>query len=111
MKESKQTKVVITAVAVVAFSLPAFASADSGAKLKGTSVKVQYSDLNVEKKAGVEQLYRRLQLASKQVCGVESLKIAGSIRAVSESRRCYRETLDAAIVKMDNAHLTEIHES
>lgn len=110
MKESKLVKGVIATVAVVAFSLPAIASADAGTELKGRTEKVAYSDLNVEKEAGAQQLYRRLQQASKRVCGVESLNIAGSISAVSQSRRCYRETLDAAVVKIDNVALTEIHE-
>lgn len=110
MKKSKLINSVIAAVAVVSFSLPAIASADSGAKLKGASEKVQFSDLNVEKRAGAEQLYRRLQLASKRVCGVESLKIAGSIRAVSDAHRCYRQSLDAAVAKIDNEALTAIHE-
>ena len=110
MNESKLFKGVIAAVVVVAFSLPASAFADSAAKLNGATEKVRYSDLNVEKQAGAEQLYRRLQLASKRVCGVESLKVAGSIRAVSQSRRCYREALDAAVAKMDNATLIKIHE-
>ena len=109
MKESKLIKGIVTTVAVVAFSLPAIASADAGAELKGRTEKIGYSDLNVEKQAGAEQLYRRLQLASKRVCGVESLKIAGSVRVVSESRRCYRDTLDAAVAKIDSAALTSIH--
>ena len=110
MKESKLVKSVVAAIAVAAFSMPAIASADAGAELKGKSEKVSYSDLNIEKQQGAEQLYRRLQQASKRVCGVESLKIAGSIREVSQSLRCYRETLDATVAKIDNAALTEIHE-
>jgi len=110
MKKSKLINSVIAAVAVVSFSLPAIASADSGADLKGTSEKVQYSDLNVQKQAGAEQLYRRVQLASKRGCGVQSLKIAGSIRAVSDARRCYEKSLDAAVAKIDNPALTAIHE-
>ena len=109
MKESKLIKGVVAAVAVAAFSMPAIAFAD--AELKGASEKVSYADLNVEKQEGAKQLYRRLQRASKRVCGVESLKIVGSVRAVSDAHRCYRETLDATVAKIDNPTLTEIHES
>jgi len=108
MKESKVLKGIVTAAAVMAFSFPAIASADD--KVVGKSEKVSYSDLNVEKEAGAKQLYRRLQHASKRVCGVESLKIAGSIAAVSQANRCYRTTLDSAVAKVNNAALTEIHE-
>jgi UrcA family protein len=107
MKESKLIKGVIATVAVVAFSLPAITSAE---ELKGRTEKVTYSDLNVEKEAGAQALYRRLQQASKRVCGVESMKNAGGIRQISDQQRCYRDTLDAAVAKIDNATLTQIHE-
>ena len=107
MKESKLVKGVVATVAVIAFSLPAITSAG---ELKGRAEKVTYSDLNVEKDDGAHVLYRRLQQASKRVCGVESLKTAGNIRAVSQQQRCYRETLDRAVAKVNNATLTDIHE-
>lgn len=110
MKESKLVKSIVATVAVVAFSVPAIASADAGEELKGRSEKVSYSDLNVEKEAGAYTLYRRLQQASKRVCGVESLNIVGSVSVYSQARRCYRDTLDAAVAKIDNPELTEIHE-
>ncbi len=107
MKESKILKGVVATVAVIAFSLPAIASAD---ELKGRSEKVTYADLDVQKEEGATVLYRRLQQASKRVCGVESIKSAGGIREVSEQKKCYRETLDQAVAKLDNAALTSIHE-
>jgi len=110
MKQSKLIRVAVATVAVVVFSLPAIASADAGDKLKGRSEKVSYADLNVDKKDGAQTLYRRLQQASKRVCGVESLKISGSIRGVSQAQRCYRGALDKAVARIDNNELTEIHE-
>ena len=107
MKESKLIKCVVTIVAVVAFSVPAIASAE---EFKGRTEKVTYSDLNVDKETGARTLYRRLQQASKRVCGVESIKNAGGVREISQQQRCYRETLDAAVARIDNATLTEIHE-
>jgi len=107
MKESKIIKGVIATVAVITFSLPAFASAD---ELKGRAEKVTYSDLDVDKDAGAEVLYRRLQQASKRVCGVESIKSAGGIRQISRQQECYRSTLDRAVAKVNNATLTSIHE-
>lgn len=110
MKESKFVRVVVATIAVVAFSLPAFASADAGDEPKGRSEKVSYADLNIEKEAGVYTLYRRLQQASKRVCGVESLKVTGSVRNMSDSRRCYRNSLDKAVAKFNNSRLTAVHE-
>lgn len=110
MKESKLIKGIVATVAIAAFSLPAIASADAGAELKGRTEKVAYADLNVDKRDGAQQLYRRLQQASKRVCGVESLKKMGTVRGMSEARRCYRDSLDSAVAKIDSAVLTEIHE-
>jgi UrcA family protein len=101
---------VVVTVAAIAFSVPAVASADSGPQFKGTSEKVQYSDLDIRKREGAEQLYRRLQAASKRVCGVEPLKVTGSIEGFAQARRCYRQSLDAAVAKLDNDTVTKIHE-
>ena len=106
MKESKLIKGVVAIVAVVAFSVPAIASAEEP---KGRSEKVSYSDLNVDKRAGAQALYKRLQLASKRVCGVQSIKNAGSVSEVSNQRRCYRNALNEAVAKIDNPILTDIH--
>jgi UrcA family protein len=106
MKESKLVKGVVATVAVIAFSLPAIASADD---LAGRSEKVTYSDLNVEKEAGAQSLYRRIQQAAKRVCGVESVNGAGNLRQLSQQKNCYRESLDAKVGKIDNAALTELH--
>lgn len=110
MKESKLIKGIIAAVAVAAFSLPAIASADTGAELKGRTEKVVYADLNVDKAEGAQQLYRRLQHASKRVCGVESAAKTRSVRELSQSKRCYRNTLDTSVAKIANETLTAIHE-
>lgn len=107
MKESKVVSGVVATIAVVVFGLPTVASAE---EFKGRAEKVTYSDLNIQKEAGATVLYRRLQYASKRVCGVESIKNAGGIRAVSLQQRCYRETLDTAVAEIGNATLTGIHE-
>lgn len=107
MNNSKIVKGVATAIAVIGFCMPAISSADEP---KGHAEKVRYADLNVEKEAGAKVLYRRLQLASKRVCGVESIMNAGGVRAVAMQRNCYRDSLDAAVAKIDSELLTELHE-
>ena len=107
MKESRILKGIVATALIVAFSVPAISSAD---ELKGRAEKVSYADLDVKKEEGAVVLYRRLQQASKRVCGVESLKNAGSVRELTRQQQCYREALDRAVAKIDNAALTEIHE-
>lgn len=108
MKESKLMRGIIASVAFIVLSAPAIASADG---LKGKAVKVSYTDLDLEKEAGAKTLYRRLQQASKQACGLESLKTAGSVKIMSEMKTCYRTTLNSAVVKVDSDEVTKIHES
>lgn len=107
MKESKLIKGVITTIALAAFSIPAIAAAD--AEIKGKSEKVSFSDLNVSKREGAQQLYSRLQQAAKRVCGVEPLRVSRSVGELSKSMRCYRQTLDASVAKIDSEELAEIH--
>jgi UrcA family protein len=108
MKESKLVRGVVTTVAVIAFSAPAFASSDAG--LKGRAEKVSYSDLNVDKENGAEILYRRLQQASKRVCGVESIRTVRGARIEAEQRSCYHESLNQAVAEIGSETLNAIHD-
>ena len=111
MKESKILKGLIASIAVIVMSFPVIASATPDSGLKGKAVKVTYADLNVEKQAGAKVLYRRLQQASKEACGVRTLVNAGSVRTLSNMQKCYRSALTAAVEKVDSDELTKIHES
>ncbi len=109
MKKSKLMSGLITTAAVVAFSLPTIASADSGPTFKGASEKVQYAPTDIEKQEGLEKLYRNLQAASKRVCGVESPRVTGSVKFYADGRRCYRDSLNSAVAKVNNEALTNLH--
>lgn len=109
MKESIVVKSLITAVAIFAISAPAAASLGTDNDLN-SAVRVSYADLNLENAAGAQVLYSRLQRASKQACGVESYKNAGSISVKADMQRCYRNTLATSIEKIDSEELTKIHE-
>lgn len=110
MKESIVVKGLITAAAIFAISAPAAASLGTDKALENSSVRVSYADLNIEKEAGAQTLYNRLQQASKRACGVRSYRNAGSIAVKTHMQRCYRETLAASIKKIDSEELTKIHE-
>ena len=111
MKESKLFKSLLATIVVVALGAPVIASAGHKNELKGVSVKVSYADLNLEKKAGAQVLYRRLQNAAKQACGIRSFRVEGSLSNIAESRRCYRGALSAAVEQIDNELVTNIHNS
>ncbi len=109
MKESIVLRSVIVAFAVVCIAGPVSALAGQSSHLIGKSEKVRYADLNVAKEAGAKQLYRRLQHASKRVCGVESLLVSGSLKNASQAKQCYRNSMDAAVAEINNSMLTKIH--
>ena len=108
---SKSLKSLVVSTIVFALGAPAIASADSLSDLQGTSVKVSYADLDLQKTAGAQVLYRRLQNAARQACGAPSLRIQGTLREFSETKNCYRKSLDAAVAKVDNANVNSIHSS
>ena len=109
MKESKLFKSLVATFIVIVLGGPAVVLAGAPSHLETNEVTVSYADLNVENEEGVRVLYRRLQRASEDVCGVTYWKIAVAVGRITESRRCYRETLSNAVEKIDNERLSEIH--
>ena len=113
MKESKLFKSLVATFVVIVLVGPAAVLADTPSYIEDAKATVSYADLNLENEEGVRVLYQRLQHASKEVCGVASLKIPESILAKSSRRRatrqCYRESLSNAVDKIDNEDLTRIH--
>ncbi len=110
MKESKLFKSLVATFVVIVLSGPAIVqAAGTISNFDDGKAAVSYADLNLENEEGVQTLYRRLQRTSKDVCGVTSLKIAGSVHWFTESLQCYRETLSNTVEKIDNDDLTRIH--
>ena len=108
MKQSKLAKTMGVATLARVLCLPGVVLADT--EFKGRSEKVEFSDLNIDKKEGAEALYRRLKQASKRVCGLDSIRVAGGVREVSRSRACYRKTLDQAVAELGSEELRSVHE-
>lgn len=111
MKESILVTSLITAVAILAISAPAAASLGTDNRQNNNTIPVSYADLNLKNEAGARVLYSRLRRASRQACGVESYKNAGSISIKADMQRCYRNTLTASVRKIDRDELTKLHES
>jgi UrcA family protein len=110
MSAHKVAKTTIAAVALIAFGLPLSASAAAPTQFDRVSVKVTFEDLNIRTDAGAKSLYARLQRASRKACDFRSAGLK-SIRETTQSRRCYNETLEAAVQKIDNDKLSQIHSS
>ena len=106
---SKFVKVVGAFIIALALGAPSIAAAEADAGLKGTTKKVSYSDLNLDKEEGATMLYKRLQIAARQVCSVRTLTLKGSLHEAAEKSVCYRDTLDAAVSQLDNQYMNNLH--
>ena len=111
VKMSKFAKIVTASIIALALGAPSIAVAEDDAGLKGTAMKVSFSELNLEKEGGAIILYQRLQIAARQVCNVRTLTVKGSLREVAEKKACYRDTLDVAVSQIDNQYLNKLHAS
>ncbi len=109
MKESKLFRSLVAAFVIIVLGGTAVVLADTPSYVEDAKATVSYADLNLENDESVRVLYRRLQRASKEVCGVTSRLIAGSIGHFQGTKRCYRETLSNAVDKFENEDLTQIH--
>jgi UrcA family protein len=69
------------------------------------SVEVSFRDLDLNTPSGAAKLYRRIQAAARSVCQYEPT----SPRENSIWQHCVRPTVDAAIAKVNNPLLTELH--
>ncbi len=109
MKDSKLFKSLVATIVIIVLGGPAVVLAGTSSHLETNKATVSYADLNLENEEGVQVLYRRLQRASKKVCGVTSLRIAGSVSSLRKPQQCYRQTLSNAVDKIDNEDLTRVH--
>lgn len=70
--------------------------------------------LNSEKKEVVTDdpatLYAKLELASRNMCGSSNIQATGSIRRAKANEECYDGTLTAAVQRLDNPAVSELHQ-
>lgn len=107
----KKLRWAVAACLAVTLCAPASALADRGSKIEKQTVRVSYNDLDIHSPDGAIQLYVRLKRASTAACGVDSYVVLGSIRRVIESKKCYRETLDRSVERIDSEALDRLHNS
>ncbi len=109
MKELKLFKSLVATFVVIVLGGPAVVLSGTPSDFEDAKVTVSYADLNLETEKGVQTLYRRLKLASKEVSGFTSFGRFGSAGLMQKARQSYRNTLSNAVEKIDNERLSEIH--
>ncbi|MBS0376832.1 MAG: UrcA family protein [Proteobacteria bacterium] len=72
------------------------------------SQRVRYTELDLNKDAGVERLYVRLRGAAEHVCGTADLR---DLKAFAAQKACVRESLDRAVEAVHSARLSARHRS
>jgi UrcA family protein len=83
-------------------------------RLQGRSAGVQtrtravsYADLNLDRKAGLDTLYSRLESASREVCSPrESYR---SWAMSQDWQSCYSHAMDKAVADVGNLNLQDYH--
>jgi len=70
---------------------------------------VRFDDLNLDRQAGAETLYKRLESAARRVCGARQ---TGSVflHDTRDWKRCQADALQRAVARIDNTHLTAVHQ-
>lgn len=109
MKTMHSSKLFLTVFIVAACAVTApVVAGDRGETVAET---VAFSDLDISSVDDAKVLYDRLKRAARRVCGVESLRLAGTVRILSEQRKCYRETLQNVVASLDEPQLSLVHAS
>jgi UrcA family protein len=72
------------------------------------SVVVKYSDLTLATDSGVNQLYRRIMAAARQVCPDSPIRDFGMQRQV---QACRNQAVAKAVRQIDNSRLAALHAS
>jgi UrcA family protein len=98
-------KFILSCVLVGLVAGPVGALASTAAKLNETppSRKVRYSDLDLNRDAGVAALYTRIRVAAREVCEPMDDVIASLLRARFD---CRHDAIARAVADVNSPHLT-----
>jgi UrcA family protein len=88
--------------AVTAMALPMLASAYP-------NVAVSYSQDELKSVHGRQNVYERIQDASRDLCGSSNVRLAGSVSRAAAHTECYEGTLTAAVERLDVPSITALH--
>jgi len=101
---------IISLAAVAAISLPLVVSAGSTDSAEGNRSLLN-SEWKLEVSNQPDAVYGKLQDQSHEVCGSSSRQITGDLRRSAEIDECYDGTLEAAVLRLDNAEVIALHQN
>ena len=97
---------IILVAAVSAMALPLFASAS----VSSTAGDDFFTRSDLAGTTSNEELYAKLQNASRNICGSSRIIATGSLSRSVGNQECYEGTLTAAVERLDNAEVSALHE-
>jgi UrcA family protein len=74
------------------------------------TIRVSYAGLDLRDPAAMHNLYGRLKVAARLVCGGDISGVR-EVQRVFAHRACAQDALETAIKNVDNAALTALHQS
>jgi UrcA family protein len=100
---------VVFAAAFCVLALPVIASAS----ILNSSHQAQKaaSAVNLDTPEGQERYYGKLKNESRNICGSSSVNAAGSLERATDNEKCFNETLNVAVQRVNNPAVTEIHQN
>ena len=102
-------KTILMMVAIGTVAIPLFVSAAIKHDA-GQTTTVIYAP-GVKGAAQTPQdLYKRLKNAARKMCGSNDIVLTGSIERVAGNESCYEGTLDAAVRRLNDPEVNELHE-
>ena len=99
---SIRNKMLVVA-AISALALPLMASASS------KNIRLSFEKSELSSVNGQKRVYKRIQDASRELCGSSKLQITGSLQRSRDNQECYEGTLTAAVNRLDNSAVKALH--
>ena len=99
---------ILSLAAVAALTLPLVASASAAGKTAANQSLLNAEPRYVTNKDS-EALYSRLQNLTHDVCGSSDLRITGDLSRSKAIDECYQGTLTAAVIRLNNPEVAELH--
>jgi len=99
---------VVSLIAVAAFSLPLISTAanTSDAQARGSLLN---SEWQPEVHDDADAVYGKLKAESREVCGSSERRLTGGLRQSQKVEQCYEGTLTAAVQRLDDPEVTDLH--
>lgn len=96
----------LTAAVIVSLAMMASAAADV-TQVRGMGLFLSEPQPLLENEP--EAVYGKLKAASRELCGSDNLYIAGGVERSQDVKACYEGTLTAAVQRLDDPEVTDLH--